>query len=287
MHHRDNIEKIRNHPNVGVRGALTVLFLVLISGNARANDAPRTVARKHFNAAVTLIKQEKLDAAVSELLTSISLYPTKAGRYNLANCYRALGQYAEALDQFEKLQAEYGDKLEDETRRDIETQIAELKQLIEASSPLTPKNAPVSTSLETDRPAPPFQKEKPKIFRFLRKGGAVGTLVFASLSGAFWGSAVAQKNTHNTAAKAFNRNLDENKYDLLDPEDRQNAADERHRIQQKADRVRHFNAVAIGMTAVTGVSLAAAIIGYLMTKRNERPAPVTVSGSPSGVTVHF
>ena len=72
-----------------------ILFIAAVAGGiffaARPTMAQdKAEAEKHFKAGLTLQKADDFDAAAAAFEKSISLYATKGGLYNLANCYRAL-----------------------------------------------------------------------------------------------------------------------------------------------------------------------------------------------------
>lgn len=68
---------------------------------ARADN--KEDATKHFRAGLELIEQKDFASAAQEFETSVELYPTKNALFNLANCYKVLYQYGEALEAVDKL----------------------------------------------------------------------------------------------------------------------------------------------------------------------------------------
>ena len=80
----------------------------------QAND--KVDARKHFEAGVSLFKAEEFEGAAVEFEESVRIYKTKAALFNLANCYKAMHRYAEALAALKLLQGEFGDVLNAEMR---------------------------------------------------------------------------------------------------------------------------------------------------------------------------
>jgi len=108
---------------------LAVSAVVLLWGSvAFANE--KVEAKKHFEAGLSLQKTDDFKGAVFEFETSVKLYPTKGGLYNLANCYRALHRYGEALSTFAKLQSQYGAKLSAEMKLDVKSQLAEIENVV-------------------------------------------------------------------------------------------------------------------------------------------------------------
>jgi tetratricopeptide (TPR) repeat protein len=105
-----------------------ILFagLLLAVTTAHAQEDAKGDARAHFEAGLTLFKAEKYEAAALELEMSVKLYPTRGGLFNLANVYKVLSRYDDALDAVQRLEAEYGDKIEAEMRTAIDKMKAEI-----------------------------------------------------------------------------------------------------------------------------------------------------------------
>ena len=84
---------------------LGIVLSVLLINPVAADDAGnKKEAQQHFKTATRLYKVEDYDGAVSEFEASVRLYPTKNGYFNLANCYKALHRYHEALAAVDKLE---------------------------------------------------------------------------------------------------------------------------------------------------------------------------------------
>ena len=107
------------------------LFAALLLANQAAfgqGDA-KVEAKGHFEAGLALFKAEKYDAAALELEASVKLYPTKGGLFNLASVYKVMSRYDDALAAIDRLEKEYGTKLDAEMRgvlAKIKTEIATL-----------------------------------------------------------------------------------------------------------------------------------------------------------------
>ncbi len=86
--------------------------LFLAAGTGAADD--KAEAKKHFKAGVALFKAEKFDGAAVEFDESARLYKTKGALFNLANCYKALSRYAEALATLRLLEGEFKGALGEE-----------------------------------------------------------------------------------------------------------------------------------------------------------------------------
>ena len=107
-----------------VAAASTLLWVA----TARADD--KTDAESQFRAGVSLQKVEDFESAIAAYDSSLRLYPTKSALFNLANCLKATHRYVEALEAFERLEAEYGPTLDESMRGPAEIQRAELRNLI-------------------------------------------------------------------------------------------------------------------------------------------------------------
>ncbi|MDD5306372.1 MAG: PEGA domain-containing protein [Deltaproteobacteria bacterium] len=99
---------------------------------ARAGDkaGDKASAQKHFQTGLALMKAEDFAGASAEFETSVSLFPTKTGLFNLANCYKALHRYSKALDALEKLDEKFGEDLDDEMKGSVKRQENEIRALI-------------------------------------------------------------------------------------------------------------------------------------------------------------
>ena len=89
--------------------AALCIGLFLAAGTVAADN--KVEAKKHFKAGVALFKAEKFGGAAVEFDESSRLYKTKGALFNLANCYKALSRYAEALATLKLLEGEFKDTL--------------------------------------------------------------------------------------------------------------------------------------------------------------------------------
>jgi hypothetical protein len=71
-------------------------------------------AKGQFEAGVVLLKAEDYEGAALSFEASLELFPTKTAMFNLANCYKALNRYEEALSLLSRLRREFSGKLDDE-----------------------------------------------------------------------------------------------------------------------------------------------------------------------------
>lgn len=122
-----------DHPRLPAAIALVVCVAATL-GSAEAGPRDKQQAQKHFQAGTELMKVEDFKGALAEFEQSVALYPTKNGLFNLGNCLKALHRYGEALETFERLEREFGKKLDAEMRdalarhlEDIRAVIAELE----------------------------------------------------------------------------------------------------------------------------------------------------------------
>jgi tetratricopeptide (TPR) repeat protein len=107
-----------------VVGCLVVLCAAL---PATGQEGDKAEAQKHFQAGLTLFKAEKYDAAALELEASVKLFPTKGGLFNLANVYKVLSRYDEALAAIARIEREYAGTLD----ADMQGAVAKMKAEIE------------------------------------------------------------------------------------------------------------------------------------------------------------
>jgi len=111
-----------------------VACLLLVPAQALGGD--KEEALKHFKAGVSLQKVEDFEAAIAAFESSLRLYASKGALFNLANCQRATHRYGEALATLERLDREFGDRLDRAMRAAVDRQLEELK------APWTPGRVP-------------------------------------------------------------------------------------------------------------------------------------------------
>ena len=100
------------------RLSFPVFFFALVH-IAAAQDADKERAQKHFKAGLLLLETDNFKVAKDEFESSVALYPTKTGYYNLATCYFALKQYNDAKTTIERLKRTFANKLDDEWKDEI------------------------------------------------------------------------------------------------------------------------------------------------------------------------
>jgi len=107
---------------------ISTFCILFLSISVLADE--KTEAKKHFEAGLSLQKAEDFKGAAVEFEMSVRLYETKSGLYNLANCYRAIHRYSEALDTFRLLNSRYEGKMDLEMKEDVDRQIREIETLV-------------------------------------------------------------------------------------------------------------------------------------------------------------
>ena len=93
------------------------VLLITVSYPLCAGENGKQEAKRHFEVATRLYEVEDYKGAVTEFETSVRLYPTKNGYFNLANCYKALHRYEDALFAIEQLETRFEGKIDGTMRR--------------------------------------------------------------------------------------------------------------------------------------------------------------------------
>jgi hypothetical protein len=89
-------------------------MITALGSVARADD--KADAQKHFNAGTALMTAEDFTGAVAEFEASVKLFPTMSGIFNLANGYKALHRYSDALATVSRLRNDFGNRLDGDMR---------------------------------------------------------------------------------------------------------------------------------------------------------------------------
>jgi hypothetical protein len=106
--------------------SIPLAIAVSLFGAAALAASAKDEAKQHFDAGNALVENEDYAAAAAEFELSVGLYPTKMGLFNLANSYKALNRYGDALDALSRLQREFAGKL-----GELAAEVASLKNTIE------------------------------------------------------------------------------------------------------------------------------------------------------------
>ena len=104
-------------------------------------------AKRLFDSGVKLMQLEDFAAATADLERSVALYPTPNSLFNLANCYKGLQRYADALEVLARLRRDFGDTLRPEIKVAAERHEREIQALV---ARLTIKTAPDDASVNLD-----------------------------------------------------------------------------------------------------------------------------------------
>jgi tetratricopeptide (TPR) repeat protein len=97
------------------------LALVSFPREASCDNPAKKEALVHFNRAIRFRDEGDYAAAAEEYEKSLALYPTKSGLLSLGSIYKGLGRYPEAITVYNRLLANYGEKLDEEVRIEVET----------------------------------------------------------------------------------------------------------------------------------------------------------------------
>lgn len=105
------------------------LLIVAASLPGRADD--KAEARRHFENGLALSSDEIKDyaGAVVEFEVSVKLYPTMAGLFNLALCYKRLSRYGEALQALRRLQQEFTDSMDDDLHLEVAREVEAIQRI--------------------------------------------------------------------------------------------------------------------------------------------------------------
>ena len=106
--------------------ALVVALVVSLAGTAAFAASAKEEAKRHFDVGNAFVENEDYAAATAEFELSVSLFPTKMGLFNLANCYKAINKYGDALEALARLEREFAGKL-----GDLADDVASLKATVE------------------------------------------------------------------------------------------------------------------------------------------------------------
>jgi outer membrane receptor for ferrienterochelin and colicins len=126
-------------------GVLAVCACLLAAAPAVAGD--KAEAQKHFKTGLALMKVEDFAGAAAEFEASVATFPTKTGLFNLANCYKALQRYGDALAVIDRLKRDFASKLKPEIKEAVERQEREIQSLV---ARLTLETVPADASIKID-----------------------------------------------------------------------------------------------------------------------------------------
>ncbi len=116
----------------GAAAALALLLLPCAAGEALAQEPDRRAAagaREAFERGVAHMRRERWAEGEAELRRSIELHPTQVALFNLAQCVREQGHPAQAIEQLERLLADFGDEVSAERRAEVEGELETLRAM--------------------------------------------------------------------------------------------------------------------------------------------------------------
>jgi hypothetical protein len=104
-------------------------------------------AKQLFDAGLKLMHLDDFAGASANFERSVALYPTQNSLFNLANCYKALQRYGEAIAAIERLRREFSGKLKPEIKDAVERQQQEINSLV---ARLTLQTVPADATIRID-----------------------------------------------------------------------------------------------------------------------------------------
>lgn len=126
--------------------ALCVAVLVsCASWSAIAGD--KEEAKQLFDAGLKLMHLDDFAGASANFERSVALYPTQNSLFNLANCYKALQHYGDALAVIERLKRDFAGKLKPEIKEAVERQQQDIQSLV---AHLTLRTVPADATIRID-----------------------------------------------------------------------------------------------------------------------------------------
>jgi len=132
---------------MGMIGRVLVLVAAVACLASPASASDKEEAKRLFESGLKLMTADDFGAAAANFERSVALYPTQNSLFNLANCYKALQRYAEALETLKRLHRDFGDKLKPEIKEAAEQQEAEIRSV---AATLTVKVAPAGAKVVLD-----------------------------------------------------------------------------------------------------------------------------------------
>jgi tetratricopeptide (TPR) repeat protein len=104
-------------------------------------------AKQLFDAGLKLMNLDDFAGASANFERSVALYPTQNSLFNLANCYKALQRYGDAIAAIERLRKDFAGKLKPEIKDAAERQQQEIYSLV---ARLTIQTVPAEASVSID-----------------------------------------------------------------------------------------------------------------------------------------
>ncbi len=90
----------------------------------------KSLAQAHYTTGLARIEAEDYAGAADAFKASVNLFPTKEGYFNLANCYKAVDDYASALSTVEEMKITFNKDLNKKWKKDLEAFESSIRALI-------------------------------------------------------------------------------------------------------------------------------------------------------------
>lgn len=177
---------------------VSLAVLTMAPGRAGATEpkSPKTTsderveeARRLFEEGKRLRDEGRLSAALEQFERSRALYPSFTNTKNVAVTLYKLGRHARALRLYQELLDRFGDPLEPEERRGIETSIRELAPLAAPEAAATQAKledlAPIAATAGAPVKAPPRARPSRAVRRVFRADLVAGLQVAPAPAAAF------------------------------------------------------------------------------------------------------
>ena len=121
------------------------VLMACASWTAGAGD--REEAKQLFDAGLKLMHLDDFAGASANFERSVALYPTQNSLFNLANCYKALQRYGDALVVIERLKRDFAGKLKPEIKEAVEREQQDIQSLV---ARLTLRTVPADATIKID-----------------------------------------------------------------------------------------------------------------------------------------
>ena len=107
----------------------------------------REQAKQLFEAGLELMRLDDFAGATADFERSVALYPTQNSLFNLANCYKAVQRYTDALNVLARLRRQFGLELKPEIKEAADRQEEKIQSLV---ARLTIRTAPAAAKVKLD-----------------------------------------------------------------------------------------------------------------------------------------
>jgi hypothetical protein len=121
------------------------VLMACASWTAVAGD--KEEAKQLFDAGLKLMHLDDFAGASANFERSVALYPTQNSLFNLANCYKALQRYGDALAVIERLKRDFAGKLKPEIKEAVEREQQDIQSLV---ARLTLRTVPGDVTIKID-----------------------------------------------------------------------------------------------------------------------------------------